>query len=180
MPVAAGGRLTIERSYQVSTVAVGPDFTIQYRLSSNTTWGDADDVLLTPDENANTAASKTVALHSGTFNVTVPASTAPGNYYLMAKLDNGDTVNESNENNNIKVGGLLTVTGPTTAAWTFMVYMDGDNNLEPFALGDFLEMASVGSTSNVNVVVELDRSPAFDTSYGDWTGAWRGRHTPAP
>jgi PKD repeat protein len=59
------------------------------------------------------------------------------------------------------------------ANWTFLVYDDGDNNLEDFALIDFLEMSSVGSTSEVNIVVQLDRCPYYDTSYGDWTGTKR-------
>ena len=41
--------------------------------------------------------------------------------------------------------------------WTVLVYMNGDNNLEPFALRDFREMAHVGSNSEVTVVVQLDR-----------------------
>jgi hypothetical protein len=43
------------------------------------------------------------------------------------------------------------------AKWTFMVYLDGDNNLEGAAIDDFMEMSSVGSTSNVNIVVQFDR-----------------------
>jgi hypothetical protein len=38
-----------------------------------------------------------------------------------------------------------------------MVYMNGDNNLETFALRDFREMARIGSNSDVNVIVQLDR-----------------------
>ena len=54
------------------------------------------------------------------------------------------------------------------SSWTFMVYLDGDNNLESAAIDDFLEMSSVGSTSNVNIVVQFDRIPGYDSSYGDW------------
>jgi len=65
-----------------------------------------------------------------------------------------------------------------TAEWTVMVYLDGDNNLESNAIDDFLEMSSVGSSPEVNVVVQFDRwdgSPnvADDTRYGDWTGCER-------
>lgn len=42
------------------------------------------------------------------------------------------------------------------ASWTVMVYLDGDNNLDPDAHVDMGEMAAVGSTSAVNVVVLLD------------------------
>ncbi len=57
--------------------------------------------------------------------------------------------------------------------WTFMVYLDGDNDLEDVAIDDFLEMASVDSSSRLNIVVQLDRCDdyygTFDTRYGDWT-----------
>ncbi|MBN2217665.1 MAG: hypothetical protein JW719_09855, partial [Pirellulales bacterium] len=59
-------------------------------------------------------------------------------------------------------------------AWTFMVYLDGDNNLEGAGIDDFLEMASVGSDSNINIVVQFDRVSDYDTSYDDWTDTRRG------
>lgn len=62
--------------------------------------------------------------------------------------------------------------------WTFMVYLDADNNLESAGIDDFLEMASVGSTTEVNIVVQMDRHPHSDPpyysdAYGDWTGTRR-------
>ena len=47
------------------------------------------------------------------------------------------------------------------AEWTFMTYMVADNNLEQDGLNDLLEMAGVGSTANVNIVVFVDRSAEF-------------------
>jgi hypothetical protein len=61
----------------------------------------------------------------------------------------------------------------TTDEWTYMVYLDGDNNLEGAAIDDFMEMSSVGSTSAVNIVVQFDRIPGYDSSYGDWTSCRR-------
>jgi hypothetical protein len=57
----------------------------------------------------------------------------------------------------------------TQKSWTFMVYLDGDNNLEEGGINDFLEMASVGSNADVDIVVQFDRIDGYDTSYGDWT-----------
>ena len=58
------------------------------------------------------------------------------------------------------------------AKWTILVYLDGDNNLEADALNDFREMARVGSSDQLKIVVQLDRissSEAWDdTSAGDW------------
>ncbi len=56
-----------------------------------------------------------------------------------------------------------------TADWTFLIYMDADNNLEDVGIEDFLEMATVGSTSSVNIVVQFDRAAGVVGGYGDWT-----------
>ena len=61
------------------------------------------------------------------------------------------------------------VTRGAPNTWTFMVYLDGDNDLEDVAILDFLEMAAVGSTTNVKIVVQFDRSPSYDDTYGNWT-----------
>ncbi|MHC4591714.1 MAG: clostripain-related cysteine peptidase [Planctomycetota bacterium] len=58
--------------------------------------------------------------------------------------------------------------------WTLMVYLAADNNLEDAAIDDFLEMASVGSTADVNIAAQVDRISGYDTSYGDWTDTRRG------
>ena len=64
---------------------------------------------------------------------------------------------------------------PGLAKWTFMVYVDGDNNLEDAAIDDFLEMAEVGSNENLNIVVQMDRIDDFDNTYDNWTGTRRFR-----
>ena len=40
--------------------------------------------------------------------------------------------------------------------WTFMIYMAGDNSLDPFGRPDLLEMKQVGSTPRVAVVAQFD------------------------
>jgi hypothetical protein len=74
----------------------------------------------------------------------------------------------------LAVSASTSTSARAVASWTFMVYLDGDNNLESFGIEDFLEMSSVGSTAQVNIVVQFDRSPLSDWSggssdYGDWT-----------
>ncbi|MHC1709808.1 MAG: clostripain-related cysteine peptidase [Methanomassiliicoccales archaeon] len=69
--------------------------------------------------------------------------------------------------------GTFTVKASTTAEWTVMVYLDGDNNLEDAGIIDFLEMSGVGSTNEVNLLVQMDRISGEDSTYGDWTGANR-------
>lgn len=61
--------------------------------------------------------------------------------------------------------------------WTFMVYMDGDNDIEHDAIVDFFEMSAVDSAPNLNIVVQFDRYGGEwghdDTSYGNWTDCKR-------
>lgn len=67
-----------------------------------------------------------------------------------------------------------------TAEWTVMVYLDADNNLESAGIDDINEMEIVGSTTEVNVVVQIDRIPysvlaanneghADDITNSNWT-----------
>ncbi|MCK4666078.1 hypothetical protein KAU33_04990, partial [Candidatus Dependentiae bacterium] len=53
--------------------------------------------------------------------------------------------------------------------WTIMVYLASDNNLEEAGLDDYIEMAKVGSTTDFDIVVQMDRIPGESSDYGDWT-----------
>jgi len=68
-----------------------------------------------------------------------------------------------------------TKTEDELAEWTFLVFINGDNNLESAALIDVNELEKVGSTDEVNLLVQLDRSAGQSTDDGDWTGARRYR-----
>ena len=65
-----------------------------------------------------------------------------------------------------------------TAEWTVMVYLDADNDLESAGIDDINEMEMVGSTSDVNIVVQIDRIPGYDTSNSNWTNTRRYYITP--
>jgi len=49
--------------------------------------------------------------------------------------------------------------------WTVMVYMDGDNSLDYNAWDDLNEMQSVGSSNEVNIVVQLDPYDSCSGTY---------------
>lgn len=66
-------------------------------------------------------------------------------------------------------------TPPPQADWTVMIYMNADNNLEPYALMDFEEMARVGSTDKVNIVVQFDRIDGWTSDMGNWSQTLRFR-----
>lgn len=53
--------------------------------------------------------------------------------------------------------------------WTVMVYLNADNNLETYGIKDFNEMEVVGSSPDVNIVVQIDRAIGYNNSNGDWT-----------
>ena len=71
-------------------------------------------------------------------------------------LDNDD----GDENPNVIPDG--------TKQWTFMVYLDSDNNLESAGIEDMNEMEEIGSNDDINIVVLMDRCEGDDTSNGDW------------
>ena len=55
-------------------------------------------------------------------------------------------------------------------AWTIMVYMDGDNDLEGWITRDIeRELCRPGSNADVNVVCIADRIRGHDTSRSNWT-----------
>lgn len=67
----------------------------------------------------------------------------------------------------------FSVAAQDSVSWTILVYMEADNNLEGDALADILEMEMVGSSDDVNIVVQIDRAEAYSAGDGDWTGARR-------
>ena len=59
------------------------------------------------------------------------------------------------------------------AKWTLLVYIAADNNLEPNSIINLMEMAAVGSTKDVNIVVQITRPPDYQGFYGEWGGTRR-------
>jgi len=57
--------------------------------------------------------------------------------------------------------------------WTVMVFLNGKNNLEEFALKDLNEMETAGSSDRVNIVAQLGRARGYYDGDGDWTGVRR-------
>lgn len=57
------------------------------------------------------------------------------------------------------------------ADWTVLVYIMGDNDLEPFAVDDLLEMNEITPSDRVNVIALADRHPEYtldDDPLGDF------------
>ena len=62
---------------------------------------------------------------------------------------------------------------PGAEKWTFMVYACADCDLEGYQLGNMLQMADIGSTGDVDIVVQMDRIAGHTAFYGDWTDCKR-------
>ncbi|MDD2890432.1 MAG: clostripain-related cysteine peptidase [bacterium] len=71
-----------------------------------------------------------------------------------------------------------TFTIPIDKKWTILVFINGDNDLESFAIEDINEMEEGIDTSKYTVVVEVDRIPGYDSSNGNWTTTRRYLITP--
>jgi subtilisin family serine protease len=89
---------TVSRTYTVSGTPAPANFVIAYYASSDTTFGNADDVLLAT-ETLSADADKAVGTHSGTS----PALqiTVGGTFYLFARVDSTNAILETDETNNV-------------------------------------------------------------------------------
>ena len=92
-----------------------------------------------------------------------------GYHEFRAVADVYNSVVEDNEGNNERTEYLYI----RKAKWTVLAYLDGDNNLESYVIDDFEDLADVGSTVDVTIVVQMDRISGYSTEYGDWTDCLR-------
>lgn len=123
-----------------------------------------------------TAAENTIKFG----NVAVPISdiSVVSTSEIIAKVPTGATtalVSVSTSKGTGKSKDNFKVIIPGGAKWTMMVYLDADNNLESAGITDFIEMSSVGSNNDVNIIVQMDRINGYNAGYGDWTGTRRFR-----
>ena len=60
----------------------------------------------------------------------------------------------------VLLGAGATMTQAQTAEkeWTFLIFLNADNNLDRFGVGDVEEMKAVGSNDQFNLVVQFDRA----------------------
>jgi Clostripain family len=65
---------------------------------------------------------------------------------------------------------------PKVADWTVMVFLNAKNNLEQFSFLNWDQMAKVGSTDRVNILVEFGRPRRhYSDQYGAWSKTLRFR-----
>ncbi|MFA6583523.1 MAG: clostripain-related cysteine peptidase, partial [Elusimicrobiaceae bacterium] len=88
-------------------------------------------------------------------------------------FDNGVAISDIVNSDSFKDIETPKVKPGATAEWTIMVFVNGKNNLEEFALKDMNEMEAVGSNAKVNVVTEIGRINGYSSADGNWTGSRR-------
>jgi hypothetical protein len=75
--------------------------------------------------------------------------------------------------NGAAVNVTITLTRTTRAKWSFLVYLNGANDLQTFGPLNFNQMEKVGSTTDVNIVVQWKQASCSSCGSPDWTGTRR-------
>ena len=94
---------TVTVNYSVTNTsgkALQGQWTDSLFISHDNVFGNEDDILLA-EKNINTQVASNSS-YNGTFNVTVPQELLKGDYHLFVKTDNGDSVSETDNSDNIK------------------------------------------------------------------------------
>ena len=159
--VAPGGSLSTTDTVANNGAIAAASFTVAYRLSSNTTYGDPDDITLTATRtisSLNPSASNTA-----TTTLAIPASVAAGTYYVCAKADSASVVTEGNENNNTACSSAIAV---GLADLTVSSVVPGANTVAPGgSLSETDTVANNGAIAAASFTVDYRLSS--NTTYGD-------------
>ncbi|MBI9076994.1 MAG: peptidase C11 [Desulfatibacillum sp.] len=90
----------------------------------------------------------------------VEPTLAPADYQIRARFDGDGTYDKTS---------LQKALTATLANVTFALFLNGDNNLEPYAVDDFYnELYPQGTNKHVNIIVLFDRISGYSTAQGDW------------
>ncbi len=107
---------------------------------------DSDSTLIFQKASSSLTDSITITPSSSAYKTLLDAY--GGKYYLVfnASYDGSEEDSSTMSVSDFKIKNI----------WTVMVYMDGDNSLSSATAFDLSEMESIGSDSNVGIVVQLD------------------------
>jgi subtilase family serine protease len=97
---APGAKVTLSNSAKNQGVTSAGSFIVAFHLSTNTTYGDGDDVALTATRTV--ASLGAGATSTASTSLLIPSTTTPGNYYICVMADRDNTVSETNETNNTR------------------------------------------------------------------------------
>lgn len=187
----SGGTATtspgVDSSYNFTTAGVLPG--VNTRLAGRGTLGGTllstqqtavEGVIVTLYRLAVTSRQiGSISTLSGADGSFVFGNLVPGQYRLQCQnqvqdatvfADTDTPANFSNVTPNPGGGG-----GTGTFKWTLIIYLNADNDLEPYGIQDVNEMESLPDSDDVAIVVLMDRIRRYDASNGDWTDTRRFR-----
>jgi len=133
-----------------------PGFGLQMRLSTDSVWGNSDDVVLGDvDRPAGLAAFSSTSIVR---MFTIPDGTAPGTYFLAFSVDPTGAISESNESNNIYFTSSQLVTVTEGGG--------GDVDLDVFGNGqEILDGAISPSADNHTSFGDVDIGQTLDRTF---------------
>jgi subtilase family serine protease len=95
---AGGAHINVTETTRNQGAGTAIATTTKYYLSTNATFDAADVWLASRAVPLLVTGASSIGPQTA---VTIPPGTAPGNYYVLAVADAGNTLAESNENNNV-------------------------------------------------------------------------------
>ncbi|MEM3444655.1 MAG: clostripain-related cysteine peptidase [Thermoplasmata archaeon] len=101
---------------------------------------------------------------SFSFSTSTVYVSEPGTHTVRVVVDTTYAISEANKATGTYIGtgesnNVYTISFQVVKAkWTVLFYYDGDNNLDDYMVEDFIAVASVGSTRDVSIVVQIDRA----------------------
>ena len=98
--VNKGANFTLSNSVKNQGGSAAGSSTVAFHLSTDTTYGNGDDVVITQTRTITSVAIGATSTASTT--LTVPLSTPSGTYYVCAMADTNNTVAEGDETNNTR------------------------------------------------------------------------------
>jgi subtilase family serine protease len=108
--VSPGTNVSLSNTAKNQGLFPAGTFTIAFHLSTNASYGDGDDIIITQTRSVTSLAVG--ATSTATTTLTVPITAPLGTYYVCAMADSANTITESNETNN----SLCTATATLTVA----------------------------------------------------------------
>jgi hypothetical protein len=171
-PATAGAGSAITLNETTGNIGVGPTggTSTRYYLSSDTSIG-AGDVLLGGRSLAGLAPG---ASSSGATNVTIPAGTANGSYFIIARADDLNQAFESNEGNNTRAATIAVVVASalkiqsesaTTSSGNINILptqdIDGGNKLVASVVGQTYDYSvNIPTAGNYMLAVRICNFPS--------------------
>jgi subtilase family serine protease len=125
-------------------------------LSLNSVLDNADTPLGTHDVPVLAAG----AVHTTVTTVAIPANTAPGNYWVVAKADAANGLAETLENNNTRASGMLRVGPDLTVTSMVAPAVAGDG--ETITVSDTTSNAGGGEAAPSRTAFFLSTNPSLD------------------